>query len=116
MNYILVQIIPIHPLLTTGAPSLFTFLHFKMTPHDNIRIAQTRPLLAPSTLIEEVPLTKLATAVIDQGRKESSAILRGDDAGPPKLQKLSRDVVMPKIFLGASRERASRASCVVVLG
>ena len=79
MNYILGQIIPILPLLTTGAPSLFTFLHFKMTPHDNIRIAQTRPLLAPSTLIEEVPLTKLATAVIDQGRKESSAILRGDD-------------------------------------
>ena len=41
-----------------------------MTPHDNIRIAQTRPLLAPSILIEEIPLTKLATAVIEQGRKE----------------------------------------------
>ena len=79
MNYILGQIIPILPLLTTGAPSVFTFLHFKMTPHDNIRIAQTRPLLAPSSLIEEVPLTKLATAVIDQGRNESGAILRGDD-------------------------------------
>ena len=57
----------------------FTLPHFKMTPHDNIRIAQTRPLLAPSTLIEEVPLTKLATKVIEQGRQESSAILRGDD-------------------------------------
>ena len=56
-----------------------TFPHFKMTPHDNIRIAQTRPLLAPSTLIEEVPLTKLATKVIEEGRDESSAILRGDD-------------------------------------
>ena len=50
-----------------------------MTPHNNIRIAQSRPLLEPSTLIEEVPLTKLATAVINQGRNESSAILRGDD-------------------------------------
>ena len=50
-----------------------------MTPLDNIRIAQTRPLLAPLVLIEEIPLTKLATAVIEKGRKESSAILRGDD-------------------------------------
>ena len=50
-----------------------------MTPHDNIRIAQTRPLLAPSILIEEIPLTKLATSVIEKGRNESSAILRGDD-------------------------------------
>ena len=50
-----------------------------MTPHDNLRIAQTRPLLAPSVLIEEIPLTELATEVVDQGRKESSAILRGDD-------------------------------------
>jgi 3-deoxy-7-phosphoheptulonate synthase len=52
---------------------------FNMTPHDNLRIAQTRPLLAPSVLIEEIPLTELATEVVDQGRKESSAILRGDD-------------------------------------
>jgi 3-deoxy-7-phosphoheptulonate synthase len=52
---------------------------FNMTPHDNLRIAQTRPLLAPSILIEEIPLTELATEVVDQGRKESSAILRGDD-------------------------------------
>ena len=50
-----------------------------MTTHDNIRIAQTRPLLAPSILIEESPLTKLATSVIEKGRNESSAILRGDD-------------------------------------
>ena len=50
-----------------------------MTTHDNIRIAQTRPLLAPSILIEEIPLTKLATSVIEKGRNESSAILRGDD-------------------------------------
>ncbi len=49
------------------------------TPHDNARIAQTRPLLPPSILIEEVPLSKVATAVVDQGRAESSAILRGED-------------------------------------
>jgi 3-deoxy-7-phosphoheptulonate synthase len=49
------------------------------TPHDNARIAQTRPLLPPSILIEEVPLSEAATAIVDQGRTESSAILRGDD-------------------------------------
>jgi 3-deoxy-7-phosphoheptulonate synthase len=49
------------------------------TPHDNARIAQTRPLLSPAILIEEVPLSAAATAVVDQGRAESSAILRGDD-------------------------------------
>jgi len=49
------------------------------TPHDNARIAQTRPLLPPSILIEEVPLSDTATAVVDQGRAESGRILRGDD-------------------------------------
>jgi 3-deoxy-7-phosphoheptulonate synthase len=48
-------------------------------PHDNARIAQTRPLLSPAILIKEVPLTETATAVVDQGRRESSAILRGAD-------------------------------------
>mgnify|MGYP000447893047 FL=1 len=50
-----------------------------MTPHDNARIAQTRPLLPPAILIEEIPLSEKATAVVDQGRAESSAILRGED-------------------------------------
>jgi 3-deoxy-7-phosphoheptulonate synthase len=50
-----------------------------MTPHDNARIAQTRPLLPPAILIEEIPLSEKATAVVDQGRAESSAILSGED-------------------------------------
>ena len=50
-----------------------------MTPYDNIRIAQTRPLLTPSILIDEVPLTKLATAEVEKDRNKSSAILRGGD-------------------------------------
>lgn len=49
------------------------------TPHDNARIAQTRPLLPPAILIEEIPLTEKATAVVDRGRAEASAILRGED-------------------------------------
>ena len=50
-----------------------------MTPHDNARIAQTRPLLPPAILIEEIPLSEKATVVVDQGRAESSAILSGED-------------------------------------
>lgn len=49
------------------------------TPHDNARIADRRPLLPPAILIEEIPLSEQATAVIDKGRSESAAILRGDD-------------------------------------
>ncbi|MGJ8650661.1 MAG: 3-deoxy-7-phosphoheptulonate synthase [Opitutaceae bacterium] len=50
-----------------------------LTPHDDTRIGAMRPLLSPAILIEEIPLTDKATAVIDQGRTESEAILRGDD-------------------------------------
>jgi 3-deoxy-7-phosphoheptulonate synthase len=49
------------------------------TPHNNARIAKKRPLLPPAILIEEVPLSKAARTVVDQGRTESGAILRGDD-------------------------------------
>ncbi|MDP4611601.1 MAG: 3-deoxy-7-phosphoheptulonate synthase [Opitutales bacterium] len=50
-----------------------------LTPHDDTRIGAMRPLLSPAILIEEIPLTDKATSVIDQGRAESEAILRGDD-------------------------------------
>lgn len=50
-----------------------------LTQHDDTRIADMRPLLPPAILIEEIPLTEKAAAVIDQGRAESEAILRGDD-------------------------------------
>ncbi|ADE55534.1 3-deoxy-7-phosphoheptulonate synthase [Coraliomargarita akajimensis] len=47
--------------------------------HDNTRIADKRPLLPPAILIEEIPLSKKAITVVDKGRAESAAILRGDD-------------------------------------
>jgi 3-deoxy-7-phosphoheptulonate synthase len=49
------------------------------TTHDNRRIAGNRPLLPPAILIEEIPLSAKATAVVDQGRSESEAILNGSD-------------------------------------
>ncbi|WP_269525811.1 3-deoxy-7-phosphoheptulonate synthase [Coraliomargarita parva] len=50
-----------------------------MPQHDDIRIAGMRPLLPPAILIEEIPLSEEALAVIERGRAESEAILRGDD-------------------------------------
>jgi len=50
-----------------------------LTPHDNIRIGASRPLLPPAILIEELPLSKKAQDVTHRGRAESAAILSGED-------------------------------------
>lgn len=47
--------------------------------HDDARIAGMRPLLPPAILIEEIPMPEKALAVVDRGRKESAAVLRGED-------------------------------------
>ncbi|MEO0510672.1 MAG: 3-deoxy-7-phosphoheptulonate synthase [Verrucomicrobiota bacterium] len=49
------------------------------TQHDDIRIGDRRPLLAPAILIEELPISEGATTVVAQGRTESAAILSGED-------------------------------------
>ena len=49
------------------------------TSHDNRRIANKRPLLPPAILIEEIPLTQKATAVVDKGREECETILENKD-------------------------------------
>ena len=46
---------------------------------DNLHIAGKRPLLPPAILIEEIPLSDKATAVVEQGRAQSAAILNGSD-------------------------------------
>lgn len=50
-----------------------------MTAHDNTRIADKRPLLPPAILIEEIPLSDYAVSVVDKGRSDSAAIMRGED-------------------------------------
>lgn len=50
-----------------------------MTAHDNTRIADKRPLLPPAILIEEIPLSEYAVSVVDKGRSDSAAIMRGED-------------------------------------
>lgn len=47
--------------------------------HDNLRIADSRPLLPPAILIEELPLSDKARDVTDRGRAENAAILEGKD-------------------------------------
>lgn len=49
------------------------------TPHDNIRIGESRPLLPPAILIEELPLNDNARDVAHRGRAENAAILSGED-------------------------------------
>ena len=49
------------------------------TTHDNRRIAGNRPLVPPAILIEEIPLSDKATAVVERGRTEGEAILNGSD-------------------------------------
>ncbi len=49
------------------------------TSHDKRRIANTRPLLPPAILIEEIPLPGRATSIVDKGRKECEDILENKD-------------------------------------
>jgi len=48
-------------------------------PTDDIRIQRVRPLLPPAILMEEIPLTELASETVDEGRREFCKILEGDD-------------------------------------
>jgi len=54
-----------------------------MTPmkfsHDDLRIAGMRALLPPAILVEEIPLTPQAISVVERGRRESAAIIQGQD-------------------------------------
>ena len=46
---------------------------------DDTRILNTRPLLPPAILIEEIPLSVKAQATVETGRNEISQILEGKD-------------------------------------
>ena len=46
---------------------------------DDTRILNTRPLLPPAILIEEIPLSTKATKTVQSGRTEISKILEGQD-------------------------------------
>ena len=47
--------------------------------HDDARIADMRPLLPPAILLEEIPIEEEALAAVKRGRRESAAILGGED-------------------------------------
>ncbi len=50
-----------------------------MLQHDDTRILSMCPLLSPAILLDEIPLSEKAVAVVDKGRTESKAILNGED-------------------------------------
>jgi 3-deoxy-7-phosphoheptulonate synthase len=46
---------------------------------DDVRIKGLRPLLPPAILMEEIPASAEVCRVVERGRREVAAILRGDD-------------------------------------
>jgi 3-deoxy-7-phosphoheptulonate synthase len=47
---------------------------------DNLRIARTRPLIAPAVLSEEIPLSSRAAEFVDASRQSAEAILDAADS------------------------------------
>lgn len=45
----------------------------------DLRIRETRPLVTPDTLIREIPLDETGTELITTSRRDSAAIMRGED-------------------------------------
>jgi 3-deoxy-7-phosphoheptulonate synthase len=50
-----------------------------LNPTDDVRIKDLRPLLPPAILMEEIPAGPEACRVVEQGRREVAAILKGQD-------------------------------------
>jgi 3-deoxy-7-phosphoheptulonate synthase len=46
---------------------------------DDLRIEQTRPLVSPAILIEEIPLSPKAAEMVSQARRDVEAVLAGED-------------------------------------
>ncbi len=46
---------------------------------DDLRIEQVKPLIPPAILMEELPLTEVASYTVANARRDAEAILRGDD-------------------------------------
>lgn len=45
----------------------------------NRRVKEIKPLIPPQILLEDIPLTLRAAETVLEGRKQTEAILRGDD-------------------------------------
>ena len=50
---------------------------FRVT--DDLRIAQLRPLIPPAILMEELPITEMASTTVADARDEATRIVRGED-------------------------------------
>lgn len=46
--------------------------------HDR-RVKEIKPLIPPQILLEDIPLTLRAAETVLEGRRQTEAILRGDD-------------------------------------
>ncbi len=50
-----------------------------LNPTDDVRIKSLRPLLPPAILMEELPAHEQACQVIAKGRRQTAAVLKGED-------------------------------------
>jgi 3-deoxy-7-phosphoheptulonate synthase len=50
-----------------------------LNPTDDVRIKSLRPLLPPAILMEELPAHEQACQVVAKGRRQTAAILKGED-------------------------------------
>ncbi|MFM7971480.1 MAG: 3-deoxy-7-phosphoheptulonate synthase, partial [Betaproteobacteria bacterium] len=51
-----------------------------MIPTSDLHVVETRPLVAPTLLHRELPLSEVAGATVRESRERVKAILRGDDS------------------------------------
>jgi 3-deoxy-7-phosphoheptulonate synthase len=86
---------------------------------DDLRVEELRPLISPAILLEELPLTEPARAVVVRTRREATAILKGEDrrllvvVGPCSIH----DAAAAREYGERLREQAARLAdelCVVM--
>ena len=90
-----------------------------LNPTDDVRIKHLRPLLPPAILMDEIPAGPEACRVVDQGRREVAAILRGQDdrlmvvVGPCSIHDPAAGLAYAK-RLRLAAEEYRRELCIVM--
>jgi 3-deoxy-7-phosphoheptulonate synthase len=90
-----------------------------LNPTDDVRIKDLRPLLPPAILMEEIPAGPEACRVVEQGRREVAAILKGQDdrllvvVGPCSIHDPVAGLEYARKLRGAA-EAHRRDLCVVM--
>jgi 3-deoxy-7-phosphoheptulonate synthase len=83
-----------------------------LTPTDDLRIRDLKPLLPPAILMEEIPVSERASAVVAAARSQIADILKGGDdrllvvVGPCSIHDPKAGLDYAKRLVAAAREHA----------